>query len=323
MKRGTILPLLLGLVLLFPAQTAAAKGIGHSDEASKSSSASSVANERAQDEDSKPAAKDSDKGRAHADRDSKPAATSGAAKGHGHGKGNHKPEKNHGRGHAKGPKSKATVAGSLPPGTKADPSCETATTALTVSLHAPHVGANSETFGNEPGDTGGLTDKVVWHFVLNGLDHGTEPATLTVTFKHAGTKTAVGKPVGNGSTQHFYVGTPTHDILLGGSAVVKSCEAGKLVLSHVAWTCAPKPGPGPEPPDDDEEPGPSVEPTPTPTPPSTPSVNDDDSDTDTTETAEPFLPFTGDPGALLISAALGFAMVGGRTRLWARSRRRR
>jgi hypothetical protein len=105
---------------------------------------------------------------------------------------------------------------------------------ISVSLQGAHVGASSLTFNNE-GDDGGLSAPVVWHFVLNGLDHGTPAGTLTVTFASAGTMTATGIPVGNGSMQHFYVGTPGHDTLTGGSASVDSTDVGNLVLSHVSW----------------------------------------------------------------------------------------
>jgi hypothetical protein len=193
-----------------------------------------------------------------------------------------------------------------------------------VYLHEAHVGADSRTFENEPGDTGGLTDAVVWHFVLNGLDKGTAPATLTVKFKSAGTKVVTGRPVGIGSTQHFYVGTPTHDVLLGATAVVGSKEANNLVLSHVAWNC-PKPPTEPtctpEPPEEPTcTPEPPKEPTATPEPPKKPdepyapyTADEDD--------PEPYLPYTGDPGALMLSLALGMALSGKRMRKVARKRR--
>lgn len=47
--------------------------------------------------------------------------------------------------------------------------------AMTVPLHSSHVGASSLTFNNEA-DDGGLSDFVVWHFILNGLDNGTPAA---------------------------------------------------------------------------------------------------------------------------------------------------
>jgi hypothetical protein len=40
-----------------------------------------------------------------------------------------------------------------------------------VNLHGPHVGADSSMFNTES-DDGGLTDPVVWHFVLNQVDPG-------------------------------------------------------------------------------------------------------------------------------------------------------
>lgn len=100
-----------------------------------------------------------------------------------------------------------------------------------VGLHSPHVGADSEYF-KEDSDAGDLSDPVVWHFVLNQLDEGTVPALLVVQFENSVTQEVYGQPVGNGSTQHFYVGTPGHDILAGAVAYTES-EDGKLVLSHV------------------------------------------------------------------------------------------
>ena len=101
----------------------------------------------------------------------------------------------------------------------------------TIYLHVPHVGAESDKFQSES-DCGGLTDRVVWHFILNQLDGDEGPLTLTVEFEKAGILTATGQPVGNGKVQHFYVGTPDHDKIVG--AYVSGVEAdAKLVLSHV------------------------------------------------------------------------------------------
>ena len=119
--------------------------------------------------------------------------------------------------------------------------------AASVSLHAAHVGAQSETF-NAESDDGGLSSPVVWHFVLNGLDRGTAAAQLTVTFKGAGTLSATGRPVGKGSTQHFYVGTSAHDVLRSATANVESTDHGRLVLSHVVVRVTP---PADDPPADD------------------------------------------------------------------------
>ncbi|MDA3937294.1 MAG: hypothetical protein PF636_10680, partial [Actinomycetota bacterium] len=106
--------------------------------------------------------------------------------------------------------------------------------ATTVNLHTPHVGASSTTFNNEA-DDGGLSAAVVWHFVLNGLDRGTSAAELTVTFAGAGTSVVSARVVGQGQTQHFYVGTSGHDVLAGAYAMVDSEGTGNLVLSHVSY----------------------------------------------------------------------------------------
>ncbi|RKY28981.1 MAG: hypothetical protein DRP74_09380, partial [Candidatus Omnitrophota bacterium] len=91
---------------------------------------------------------------------------------------------------------------------------------------------DSSTFKEDP-DDGGLTDPVVWHFILNQVAGTTTPGTLTATFQNAGTITVTSSKV-NQSTQHFYIGTSADDILLSASATVYSpqCRA-NLVLSHV------------------------------------------------------------------------------------------
>jgi hypothetical protein len=142
--------------------------------------------------------------------------------------------------------------------------------ATTVPLANQFVGQQSATF-NHDSDCGDFAtgSGVVWHFVLNGLDAGTAAGTLSVTFENAGTQTATGQPVGNGSTQHFYVVTPDDDKLTGGSASVEDQSEARnsnLVLSHV---CDQTGGSTPTP-----TPTPVVTPTPTPvvTPTPTPVV---------------------------------------------------
>ena len=175
--------------------------------------------------------------------------------------------------------------------------------AIVVPLHGPHVGADSQTFEQDP-DDGGLADPVVWHFVLNGLDPGTPAAEVTINFVTAGAKSASGNPVGNGSTQHFYIGTSTHDVIASGSALVESEQAGKLVLSHVRVN-------EPEEPEEPEEPTSTPEPTTTPEPeepaaedPFLPFTQADPVDPDL---SDPFLPFTGGNGSLLGLAAVALA----------------
>ena len=90
-----------------------------------------------------------------------------------------------------------------------------------IPLHASHVGADSSTLNPED-DDGRLTDPVVWHFVLNQLDEGATAGTLYVRFQTAGMKTATGNSVGTGSTQHFYVGTPAHDVIVSAYVSVNS-----------------------------------------------------------------------------------------------------
>jgi len=203
----------------------------------------------------------------------------------------------------------------------------------TISLHSAHVGANSATFNNES-DDGGLADPVVWHFVLNQLDPGAPAGQLTVTFASGGTRTATGISVGAGRTQHFYVGTGGHDVLLSASVAVDS-DGGKLVLSHVSWDALPPEEEEPpieEPPVEEppiEEPPveePPVEEPPVEEPPvdeelpidEEPPVEDEDPILPLAESDEdPFLPFTGGTGWLLamLSALMGSAGYG--LRRWA------
>ncbi|MDZ4180220.1 MAG: hypothetical protein U1E29_13475, partial [Coriobacteriia bacterium] len=146
--------------------------------------------------------------------------------------------------------------------------------AMTVPLQSSHVGASSTTFNNES-DNGGLSDPVVWHFVLNQLDEDTPAGQLTVTFASGGTKTATGRPTGNGQLQHFYVGTSGHDTLLSASVLVAS-SGGKLVLSHVSYSAVPEDPPvdPDDPPVDPEDP--PVDPEDPPVDPEDPPVDPED-----------------------------------------------
>lgn len=102
-----------------------------------------------------------------------------------------------------------------------------------VNLHPPHIGADSTTFPAEE-DCGGVDAYVVWHFVLNQLDAGTDSLTLHATFENAGELQAEGRSVGNGSLQHFYVGTMDDDILTGAYVDAPGqSRTPKLLLSHV------------------------------------------------------------------------------------------
>jgi uncharacterized repeat protein (TIGR01451 family) len=86
---------------------------------------------------------------------------------------------------------------------------------------------------------------ITWHFILNGLEPGTDPATLTATFEGLTDPiTVTGVPVGQGRTQHFNIET-TADTLLSASAVVEGEQPdAKLVLSHIF--CGPPPPPSVE-----------------------------------------------------------------------------
>jgi len=83
---------------------------------------------------------------------------------------------------------------------------------------------------------------ITWHFILNGLEPNTAPATLTATFEGlADPIVETGVPVGQGRTQHFNIET-TATTLLGASASVEGDQPdAKLVLSHIF--CGPPPPP--------------------------------------------------------------------------------
>ena len=104
-----------------------------------------------------------------------------------------------------------------------------------IMLHSPHQGTDSEDFNNKPDENGGLDDPVVWHFVLNQLNRGQEPLMIEAEFETAGTLTVEGQPVGNGSVQHFYIGTGAHDTLIDAFVIIQGESGGRLVLSHVAF----------------------------------------------------------------------------------------
>ena len=130
-----------------------------------------------------------------------------------------------------------------------------------VLLHEPHKGTDSSDAASfEADDCGDFTTGVVWHFILNQYD-GDDTATIFATFEDAGLISVdASKVVG---AQHFYVNTPTDDVLEDAYAEVDG-DAGdaNLVLSHICHTgneASPTPTPTPTP-------TPEVTPTPTPTP---------------------------------------------------------
>ena len=103
-----------------------------------------------------------------------------------------------------------------------------------VPLHEAQQGADSSTF-SPADDCGDFTSGVVWHFVLNQYD-GNDTAHLVADFQTAGTLEADASK-DNGGTQHFYLNTPTDDILNNAYAEVASAPgSAKLVLSHVCHT---------------------------------------------------------------------------------------
>jgi len=126
-----------------------------------------------------------------------------------------------------------------------------------VWLHEAHQGADSTTF-SEDNDCGDFTSGVVWHFVLNQYD-GADTAHLVAMFQGAGTLETDASKVNSG-TQHFYLNTPTDDVLDNAYAEVAQEDGdANLVLSHVCHLPGESPSPTPTP----EE---SVAETATPTP---------------------------------------------------------
>ena len=100
-----------------------------------------------------------------------------------------------------------------------------------VPLQESQQGSDSTTFQEEQ-DCGDYTSGVVWHFVLNQYD-GSDTAHLVAMFQSAGTLEADASKVTPG-TQHFYLNTPTDDILNDAYAEVLSDPGdANLVLSHV------------------------------------------------------------------------------------------
>lgn len=132
-----------------------------------------------------------------------------------------------------------------------------AAAASQIQLHEPHKGTDSSTAASfEASDCGGFTTGVVWHFILNQYD-GDDTGTIFATFEDAGVLSDdATKVVG---AQHFYLNTPTDDILVDAYVEVDG-EAGNanLVLSHICHT--------PTPPTPTATPGSVLPGNPTPTP---------------------------------------------------------
>ena len=103
-----------------------------------------------------------------------------------------------------------------------------------VDLHESHQGADSTDF-KEDEDCGDFTTGVVWHFILNQYD-GNDTAHLVADFEDAGTLEVDAGPV-NPGVQHFYINTPTDDVLNDAYAEVAQLDGdANLVLSHVCHT---------------------------------------------------------------------------------------
>ena len=107
---------------------------------------------------------------------------------------------------------------------------------LTVYLHSPHVNASSKNFETDPDDDG-LTEPVVWHFVLNQIDNN---GYLTLRVKFESMPTYIDVPASTNHktnpVQHFYIGTANHDTLEDAyveGVIAKNQNEPKLVLSHV------------------------------------------------------------------------------------------
>lgn len=112
----------------------------------------------------------------------------------------------------------------------------------TVYVGQSHKGVDSHDNSYSNSDCGGLdpANGAVWHFILNGLEKDTPAQTVVATFEHAGqisgNQTAPGDastPGTGGQTQHFYIQSATHDVLLDAYAELPGELTGNLVLSHI------------------------------------------------------------------------------------------
>ena len=103
---------------------------------------------------------------------------------------------------------------------------------LATDLNPSHVGAVGSTFQQgEDCDTLDLEPgSVLWHFVLTDPDASS--GNLTATFETAGEITVPnGEPL-EANVLHFYITTPTDDVLEGASTDV---DGGNLNLSHTCF----------------------------------------------------------------------------------------
>ena len=113
-----------------------------------------------------------------------------------------------------------------------------------VWLQESQQGSDSSNF-TEDEDCGDYTSGVVWHFILNQYSGG-DTAHLVAWFQGAGQQEADASKVLQ-SVQHFYLNTPSDDVLNDAKAVVGSDPGdANLVLSHVCHLPEASPSPTPE-----------------------------------------------------------------------------
>jgi hypothetical protein len=113
-----------------------------------------------------------------------------------------------------------------------------------VWLQESQQGSDSSNF-TEDEDCGDYTSGVVWHFILNQYSGG-DTAHLIAWFQGAGQQEADASKV-LPSVQHFYLNTPSDDVLNDAKAVVGSDPGdANLVLSHVCHLPEASPSPTPE-----------------------------------------------------------------------------
>jgi hypothetical protein len=122
-----------------------------------------------------------------------------------------------------------------------------ATSTINIPIGAQFIGANSATFSSQDSDCGPFSTGVVWHFILNNFDANTPDGSLTAQFKTSSDVTVqTSKNLNN--VQHFYVNTPTDDVLDDAWATIDQMqgqEDAQLVLSHVCHASQATPTPTP------------------------------------------------------------------------------
>jgi hypothetical protein len=103
---------------------------------------------------------------------------------------------------------------------------------LATDLNPDHVGAVGSTFQQgEDCDTLDLEPgSVLWHFILT--DPEADSGNLTATFETAGEITVANGAPFEADVLHFYITTPTDDVLEGASTDV---DGGLLNLSHTCF----------------------------------------------------------------------------------------